>query len=335
MDWESPYVDKLRLLHAPEHELRRLTPGRQLLYDTATTERATMITIHSPHPGLMSDVDPKRSALFAAAMREELARHREAVRCYDVRWAIVGWPSENWATAVFPNLPPGEAQARLWACILQASRVNNDPVVEWECHLSRLKKRIEWLNEFRLRRLYFRGPGTDLTVELPDGHIWLGGDVADPNGIRFVPNIPTEEVFTVPHRTGVDGTVRATRPLHYNDQVIEGMELVLRGGEVIEARAQRGQEALDYLLAVDEGARRLGEVALVPEDSPITQMCVVFHNTLFDENASCHLALGSAYPNCLPRVMNLSPDERTAHGVNRSQVHVDFMVGSHELHRVC
>jgi len=249
-----------------------------------------------------------------------------------IAWSGAAAASPAWARLVFPGLPEEEAVAKLWDAIFTAVRLDaDDPVAAWRAHTDSLRAKKDVLNAKRYAALRFRAPGTDLRVGLADGHQWDGGSSRTPAGVEFVANMPTEEVFTAPHRERVDGVVRASKPLAYQGTVIEGLELVFERGVVTKAVAAKGQAALDNVLNSDEGARRLGEVALVPASSRIARMGLLFYETLFDENAACHLALGQGYAMTLRDGQRLSPEERLAAGLNQSLTHVDFMTGSAEM----
>jgi aminopeptidase len=250
-----------------------------------------------------------------------------------IQWSIVAYPTIAWAKKVLPGKPAGAAQELLMKEILRVSRVtgNTDPVAAWADHNRKLHEAKDFMNEQKFRSLIYQAAGTDLTIDLPDGHIWCGGSEPSEAGVPFNANIPTEEVFTLPDKRGVNGTVSGTMPLNYNGQVIDRFSLTFKDGAVAEFKAEKGEEVLSHLLDTDEGSRRLGEVALVPHHSPVSESGLIFYNTLFDENASCHLALGKAYPTCIEGGSGLDEDGLDRAGVNSSIAHVDFMVGSAHL----
>lgn len=249
-----------------------------------------------------------------------------------VNWCVVAVATPAWADKVFPDAPEGERVELLWDAIFKAVRADQDDAVEnWQTHLSELEVRRTYLNERRYRALHYRAPGTDLLLGLADGHIWRGGASQNDAGTTFVANLPTEEVFSAPHRTRVEGTVASSKPLSYSGQLIEDFSLTFKEGRVVEVKAAQGQDALERLLATDDGATRLGEVALVPHSSPISQSGLLFYNTLFDENAASHLALGRAYRFCAEGGTTMSDAEAEAAGLNDSLAHVDFMIGSAEM----
>jgi aminopeptidase len=233
---------------------------------------------------------------------------------------------------MFPDDAPDEALTKLWNAIFATSRVDSDdPVGAWKEHDADLHKRAAYLNEKRYSALRYRGPGTDFRLGLADDHLWLGGGTTAGNGFYCIPNLPTEEVFTTPHKARADGTVTASKPLSYQGTMIEGIQVRFAEGRIVEARATRGQEVLENLISTDDGARRLGEVALVPHSSPIAQSGLLFFNTLFDENAASHIALGQAYTSCLRDGDTLTPEQLAAKGANDSLIHVDWMIGSDKL----
>lgn len=247
-------------------------------------------------------------------------------------WSLVAVPTAGWAAAVLPDVAPEERLERMWEVIFELCRItNDDPITGWHNHLADLTKRCRYLNDKSFQALHCSGPGTDLTVGLPDGHVWNCGGLQTQNGIFIAANIPTEEVFTMPHRERIDGVVRTTKPLCFGGSTIEGISLTFKDGRVVDATAERGHALLGGILDTDDGARSLGEIALVPHSTPISCSGLVFQNILFDENASCHMALGSAYRFSMEGGPDMSPDEFADAGGNQSLLHVDFMVGSGEL----
>jgi aminopeptidase len=234
---------------------------------------------------------------------------------------------------MFPNDTPEEALAKLWEAIFSTTRIGGsvDPVTNWKAHDAGLHKRAAFLNEKRYSALQYSGPGTDFRLGLSDDHVWMGGGTTAGNGLYCIPNMPTEEVFTTPHKDRADGTVTASKPLSYQGTMIEGIQVRFEAGRIVEAHATKGEEVLNQLISTDDGARRLGEVALVPHSSPISQSGVTFLNTLFDENAASHIALGQAYTSCIKDGDKLSEDELSAKGANKSLIHVDWMIGSGSL----
>lgn len=304
-----------------------LYEGMAAAYDTG----AARMAISADDPMMLANEDPEKVSRAGKANSIAYKPALSKISNFDINWSIVSYPSAGWARRVFPDLPEDEAVARLADAIFAASRVkNDDPVAAWADHNATLRTRTEWLNNQRFDALHFTGPGADLTVGLADGHEWHGGASASKNGIVCNPNIPTEEVFTTPHAARTEGHVRATKPLAHQGSLIEDIEVRFEGGRIVEAKASRGEAVLQKLLDSDEGARRLGEVALVPHSSPISQSGLLFYNTLFDENAACHIALGQCYSKCFLNGADLSEQQITAQGGNSSMIHVDWMIGGAE-----
>ncbi|MER3461647.1 MAG: aminopeptidase [Armatimonadota bacterium] len=298
----------------------------------AYEEGAARLAIYGNNPALLKDIDPEKVATHSKVMGAASKRLGELISGFAVNWSILSHASPEWAKLVFPNDPEEVAVEKLWDAIFKTSRVDTpDPVAAWQAHDDTLRAHARRLNQKRYSALHFRGPGTDLRVGLAEGHIWVGGSGVAKNGVRCVPNIPTEEIFTMPHRDRVEGTVSATKPLSLRGQVLEGIQVRFEGGTVAEVKASKGQVVLEKLLETDEGARRLGEVALVPHSSPVSQTGILFFNTLFDENAASHIALGRAYAENLEGFDTLSEEERVAKGYNDSLTHVDWMIGSDKV----
>ncbi|EIE52376.1 aminopeptidase [Salipiger aestuarii] len=289
---------------------------------------AARLAIVGEDPMLLSDMDAARVSRAGKATSTAYKPALEKISNFEINWSICSWPGLSWARRMFPDLPGAQAQARLAKAIFAASRVDrDDPVAAWADHNAALKTRSSWLNDQRFTALHFKSPGTDLTVGLADDHEWHGGASPAQNGVTCNPNIPTEEVFTTPHARRVNGTVRSTKPLSHQGSLIDGIEVTFSDGRITDARADKGQDILRELIATDEGAAHLGEVALVPHGSPISQSGLLFYNTLFDENAACHIALGQCYSKCFLDGASLSPDQITAKGGNSSLIHVDWMIG--------
>ncbi len=305
------------------------------LYDgmgTAFKSGAARLAIAGANPMLLSNEDPEKVGRANRAVSIAYRPALELITRHEINWTIVASATPAWAAAMFPNDDPDTALTKLWNAIFKTSRVDSDdPVSAWKTHDATLQKRAAFMNEKRYASLHYRGPGTDFRLGLADDHLWMGGGTTAGNGLYCIPNIPTEEVFTIPHKDRADGTVRASKPLSYQGTMIEGIEVRFEKGRIVQSRATRGQEVLEKLLDTDEGARRLGEVALVPHSSPIAHSGLTFLNTLFDENAASHIALGQAYTSCLRDGDKLSPEELAAKGANDSLIHVDWMIGSGEL----
>ncbi|MBN8973454.1 MAG: aminopeptidase [Xanthobacteraceae bacterium] len=290
------------------------------------------LAIVGDDPMLLSGEDAAKVARASKANAMAYQPALSRITGFDVNWNIVAYPGASWAKLVFPNDDEETAVAKLADAIFKASRVDNaDPIAAWTAHNAALKTRTDWLNGQRFHALHYSGPGTDLTIGLADGHEWVGGASTAKNGIVCNPNIPTEEVFTTPHAQRVEGRVRSTKPLSYQGTLIEDIAVRFEGGRIVEATASRGAEVLNKVLDTDEGARRLGEVALVPHSSPISASNILFYNTLFDENASCHIALGQCYSKCFVGGDKLTPEQIAAQGGNKSFIHIDWMIGSDQI----
>ena len=287
------------------------------------------LAIVGDNPMLLSGEDPSKVARANKANSLAYQPALEKIAGFDINWNIVAYPGTAWAMQMFPELAEAAAVEKLANAIFAASRADlADPVAAWDAHNAELRRRTQFLNGHRFRALHFSGPGTDLTVGLADGHEWQGGESTAKNGITCNPNIPTEEVFTTPHARRVEGRVRSTKPLSYQGTLIDEIEVRFEGGRIVEAKAARGEEVLAKVLDTDEGARRLGEVALVPHSSPISKSGLLFFNTLFDENAACHIALGQCYSKCFLDGARLTPEQVAAQGGNKSLIHIDWMIGS-------
>ena len=305
------------------------------LYDgmgAAFDNNTARLAIVGDDPMLLANEDPEKVGRVNKANSQALTPARERITRFDINWNIVAWPGLAWAKRMFPDLPENEAQAKLAEAIFSASRVNvSNPIEAWNNHNANLRKRSNWLNQQNFASLHFSGPGTDLKVGLADGHEWMGGASLARNGITCNPNIPSEEVFTTPHCMRVQGTVSSTKPLSHQGTLIDNICVKFEAGSITEAHASKGEEVLLKVLDSDEGARRLGEVALVPHSSPISQSGLLFYNTLFDENAASHIALGQCYSKCFKGGENLSKDEIIKRGGNSSMIHIDWMIGSDEI----
>ncbi len=293
---------------------------------------AARLAIAGANPLLLSSEDPDKVSRANRAVSKAYRPALELITRHEINWTIVSSATPAWAAAMFPDDPPDEALSKLWNAIFATSRVDgDDPVKAWKKHDANLHKRAAYLNEKRYSALQYRGPGTDFRLGLADDHLWLGGGTTAGNGFYCIPNVPTEEVFTTPHKDRADGTVTASKPLSYQGTMIEGIQVRFEQGRIVEARATRGQEVLENLISTDDGAHRLGEVALVPHSSPIARSGLLFFNTLFDENAASHIALGQAYTSCLRDGDKLTPEQLAAKGANDSLIHVDWMIGSDKL----
>ncbi len=299
---------------------------------TAYRSGAARLGITGADPSLLAGQDAQKVSRANLAVSKASRPALELITRHEINWSIIAAATPAWAKVVFPGEPEEVALEKLWNAILASSRLDNDdPVAAWKAHSANLKARAALLNGKRYAALRYTGPGTDFELGLADGHLWMGGGATALNGIDCLPNVPTEEVFTTPHRTRARGTVRSTKPLSYQGTLIEEIAVRFEDGKVVEAHAKTGQEVLQRMLDTDEGARRLGEVALVPHSSPISASGLLFSNTLFDENAACHIAMGQAYSTCLEGGDSLSPEQLAERGANSSLIHVDWMIGSGEL----
>ena len=321
-----------RFRHAPDDTFDTAAKWLHGGMAEAYREGAARMAITGGNPTLLSGENHDRVARASRAASLAGRPAMELITNFAINWNIVACATPAWAQQVFPDLEPEQALARLWDAIFAASRVTNaDPVAEWARHNEILHRRAAWLNDRRFAALHFRGPDTDLTVGLADGHAWAGGSEPARNGITCNPNIPTEEVFTTPHARRVDGTVRATKPLFHQGTLIDDIAVRFRDGRIVEASASAGQEVLTRILDTDEGARRLGEVALVPASSPISSSGILFRNTLFDENAASHIALGQSYTKCMLDTDTLDEAQLSERGANSSFIHIDWMIGSNQI----
>lgn len=305
------------------------------LYDgmgAAFRSGAARLAIAGGNPALLSNENPDKVGRANRAVSMAYRPALELITRHEINWTIVSSATPAWAAQLFPNDAQDVAMGKLWEAIFHTTRINfEDPVSEWKRHDGELQKRAKNLNEKRYSALKYRGPGTDFTLGLADDHVWMGGGTTAGNGIYCVANMPTEEVFSMPHKDRADGTVTATKPLSHQGTMIEGIHVRFEKGRIVEAHATRGEEVLRKLIETDDGARRLGEVALVPHSSPIASSGMIFLNTLFDENAASHIALGQSYSSCMRNGDKLSKEELAANGANESLIHVDWMIGSEKL----
>ena len=321
-----------RFRHAPDDAFDYAPAWQQDGIARAFREGAARLAIAGEDPSLLSAENPDRVSRASQAMSRAAKPAMQEITGFRTNWSIVAAATPGWARAMFPELPESEAVARLWDAIFAASRVDAaDPVAAWEAHNAQLAARTSMLNARNYRALRYRGPGTDLEIGLSAAHTWLGGSKTAANGITCNPNIPTEEVFTTPDCRATSGTVAATKPLSYQGTLIEDIEVRFEGGRIVDARARTGETVLKRVLETDAGAAMLGEVALVPHSSPISASGLLFRNTLFDENAACHIALGQSYSNCLQGGDTMSKDELAAIGANESLIHIDWMIGSDRI----
>ncbi|MBI6874662.1 aminopeptidase [Clostridium aciditolerans] len=332
VEWSDEEITLIKFMNAPEEAFKEFPKWKAEGYEELAKNGAAFLSISASNPELLKDVDPKRIAESNKTRSIALKKYREYIMNSTVAWSIVSIPTKAWSKKVFPNLSEESAIEKLWENIFKIVRVDKDnPIDAWNDHLDNLQKKVEFLNEKKFKKLHYISKDTDLTIELPEKHIWAGGGEYNSKQTYFVANMPTEEVFTLPLKTGVNGKVKSTKPLNYSGNLVDNFTLIFKDGKIVDFSAEKGYETLKKLIETDEGSHYLGEVALVPYDSPISNSNIIFYNTLFDENASCHLALGEAYPICLEGGSNMNEEELEKSGANISLTHVDFMVGSSDL----
>ena len=333
MNWHDDAMARMKYLQADDCIFDTVPLWRRHFFNDHALEGAAYLAISASDPENFKGVDPKRLVRAQQASGKALKDFDRLQMCGGFPWCIASIPIPSWAKTVFPDLPEDQAMEKLWDAIFQAVRIRGDgsAVARWQEHLDTLHRRLERLNELNFRSLHYTNSlGTDLTVELPEGHVWQAGDDVTLSGQSYIANVPTEEIFTAPLKTGVNGVVYSAMPLVNDGAIIDQFHFVVKDGKIVEAHAQRGEEELRSAISVDEGAAYFGEVALVPYDSPISNQKILFYNTLFDENASCHIAFGEAYP-CLVGGQRMTKEELKARGLNDSITHVDFMVGTADL----
>ncbi len=330
--WHHDPINKFGYKYESVSTLGKVSPMMITKYKYWVKKLPTVLHIISDDPDAMKGVNQAKVAKIQAKRYPQIKKYRNA---FDgkYKWCIAAVPGKAWAKKVFPKLDETAAVEALWAAILKTSRVDgNDPVKNWDDHNSFLVKQKEKLESLNLKELHYKSAnGTDFSVELIDGMPWGAGIEYAPNKGQFNPNIPTEEVFTTPMKGKAEGTLVASKPLSYNGELIEDFSVTFKDGKVVEVKARKKQELLEKLVSMDAGAGMLGEVAIVPFESPINQTGILFYNTLFDENACCHFALGFGFPELYPGALEMNMEQRAALGINDSMIHVDFMVGTADL----
>ncbi|MFJ7747365.1 aminopeptidase [Peribacillus sp. NPDC097295] len=332
VNWNDDIVGRTKYEMAPSEVFNEYPEWRAKETIELAEKGAAFLSVISSSPDLLKSVQPERIANFQKASGTALKKWRQYMQSDKVSWSIVAVPSQAWADKVFPEVAEEKRVDTLWEAIFKAVRVDvEEPVEAWKKHDDTLHEKVDYLNEKHYQKLHYTAPGTDLTIELPEKHLWCGAGSINEQGHEFMANMPTEEVFTVPLKTGVNGTVSSTKPLSYGGNIIDNFSVTFKDGQITEVKAEQGEEILKQLVDTDEGSHYLGEVALVPFNSPISQSNVLFFNTLFDENASNHLAIGSSYAFCLEGGKNMSPEELAENGLNESLTHVDFMIGSDKM----
>lgn len=333
MLWDDGESTRIRYQYASRDSFAEYSPGLVESIKVAVERGDALLSIMAQDPDLLKGLDQEFIAQAAKSAAERTQDYSIRIARNDINWLGMGMAVPSWAARVFPDAAPEEQVDKLWDAIFSVCRMHEaDPVAAWQKHIAELDARRHYLTAKAYETLHYTGPGTDLHVALLRGHQWIGGgETTSTTGIRFMPNIPTEEIFTAPHKLGTHGHVTTIKPLAVRGVVIDKFTLTFDKGSVVKVEASNDQEVLETILGTDEGARRLGEVALVPHSSPISQSGLIFFNTLFDENAASHLALGRAYPNNLQGSAKMSPEELSERGVNDSLMHVDFMIGSDEI----
>lgn len=330
--WSDDDLNRMKYLRAADEVFDSVDSWVVDRCNTLVDEGCAFISIFSEDPDGLNGVDPDRIRRAQVSSGKALEHYREMMMSSACPWTVCSVPSKAWSHAVFPELSEEEAEARMWEEILACCRIDGgDAIKNWDDHIEELKKHVDILNNYNFKTLKYKNSiGTNVTVDLPEGHYWAGGAEKCGNGLIFSPNFPTEEVFTLPEKYSMNGTIVSTKPLSHNGTVIEGIVFRVENGRIVEVHASKGEDILRDAISVDEGASYFGEVALVPYDSPISNSGVLFLNTLYDENAACHFAFGEAYP-LVKGAENMTKDELKALGVNTSMTHVDFMVGSEDL----
>jgi aminopeptidase len=332
VNWADDIVSRLKYDLAPDEAFVEYPQWRAKELEELAEQNAAFISIVSSSPDLLKGVNPERIGNFQKAAGAALKKYRQAIQSDKVSWTVVAAASPEWAAKVFPNEPKDQQVHMLWEAIFKATRSDlENPVDAWKNHDKSLHEKVHYLNEKHYQKLHYKAPGTDLIIELPETHLWVGAGSINANGDAFMANMPTEEVFTVPLKTGVNGTVSSTKPLSYGGNIIDNFSITFENGRIVSFKAEQGEEILKRLVETDEGSHYLGEVALVPHQSPISETNVLFYNTLFDENASNHLAIGSAYAFCIEGGKQMTPEQLEEKGLNESLTHVDFMIGSAQM----
>lgn len=330
--WNDDAITLARFKYAPRDSFEEFpTWHADTLLKFAERGDAVLSVIASD-PDLLKEQNPDLVALVQRVSQTHLKPFRQYVMADKINWSIISLPIASWAAKIFPGSPPDQQISQLWEAIFRACRIDQpDPIAAWQHHTAELSARKDYLNARRYTALKYTAPGTDFTLGLPDGHLWNGAHSQLSNGITFIANVPTEEVFTMPHKDRAEGVVSSSKPLSYGGVLIEDFSLTYEQGRIVKVTAKKGETVLKKLIETDEGSARLGEVALVPHSSPISQSGLLFYNTLFDENASNHIAIGRAYRFCLEGGVDMTDEEFAAAGGNDSLTHVDFMIGSGEM----
>ncbi|WP_289135923.1 aminopeptidase [uncultured Brevibacillus sp.] len=332
MEWSDDELTRMKFDLAPDEAFTEYPLWKAKGLEEMAENGAAFLYVSASNPDLLKGVKLERISASNKAAGQALNAFRNYTMSDKVSWCILAVPSPQWAAMVFPDLPAEEQEAALWDAIFRATRADmNAPVQAWHDHHAALNSKVDLLNAKQYRYLHYTAPGTELTIELPPKHVWIGGGGHNEKGVFFMANMPTEEVFTAPLKTGVNGKVTSTKPLSYHGNLIENFTLTFKDGKIVEATAKKGEASLKQLIETDEGSHYLGEVALVPHLSPISQSNIIFYNTLFDENASNHLAIGNAYSVNIENGAKMTKEELEQYGINTSMTHVDFMIGSAKM----
>lgn len=334
--WKDEQLSKIKYTYSPLEVFETVPRWQANFFNDYSERGAAFLSIYAEDPELMADVDPQKIIAGIKASRTACQPYYDRLDNGENVWNIVSVPTLAWAKKVFSDCSDEQAIDKLWKAIFKAVRVDTpDPIAAWKQHDQSFRSKVAWLNQQQFQKLrYTNSLGTNLTLGLPQNHIWQGGGETSNKGVFFFPNMPTEEIFSMPHKDHVDGVVVSSMPLNHNGNLIDGFSFTFERGKIVDFTAKQGYDVLKHILETDEGSRYLGEVALVPNHSPISNMGILFYNTLFDENASCHLALGAAYPSCIQDGTTMSKEQQAQKGVNDSANHIDFMVGTEDLNIV-
>ncbi|MGB0756932.1 MAG: aminopeptidase [Patescibacteria group bacterium] len=330
--WADEEVTKTRFLEAPDESFDYAPQWRADAYNDIAKNADCMVGFTGGDPDLLRDIDQEKLQRSRIAGESKIREFRKIQKSNGMSWLVASAPTAAWAAKIFASDPSEDQMDKLWDAIFTTCRVyEDDPIAAWRQHNQELQARASYMNEKQYDALRYTGGGTDFTLGLPEGHIWASGASETKQGIEYIANMPTEEIFTLPHRDQADGVVKATKPLNYGGTVIEDIEITFKDGKIVKASASTNQDSLDKIISIDDGAKKLGEVALVPHSSAISRSGILFFNTLFDENASCHLAIGSAYNFTLKGGDDMDDKAFNKAGGNTSLTHVDFMIGSDKL----
>lgn len=331
--WNDEICGKYKYLYGAEELFENYPQWQVESVMEYMRKGAAFLSVYASDPELLKDVEQNKIAKYQRARSRALREHYDRIMNNYNQWCVVSVPTDAWAGKIFPELTKEESKEKLWNLIFSIVRADKENLIEeWKKHLNSLKENMNYLNKKKFKKLIYKNSlGTNLEIGLPEGHIWTAGGETSKEGVYFVANMPTEEIFTLPKKDEVNGIIYSSKPFSYGGNLIENFSLTFKDGKVVDFSAEKGKETLEQLLKSDEGSSYLGEVALVPYDSPISNSNTIFYNTLFDENASCHLALGQAYPICLENGSEMDESQLREKGVNISMVHEDFMVGTSDL----